>query len=655
MIDTANRTHYFEFGGFRLDATNRILLKGGEHISLTQKSFEILLLLVSNRNRMLKKQEILDEVWSESFVEEANLAQHVYMVRKALKANGCDKDIIETIPKYGYRFNGEVQEGFADSLPSAPVRNSSAVVSAAEHLLHFRVPDTTSTAKSRNRIYLLAGTALAALVLAAGLFALSVYLFDSRPAGNRLADIKAISVLPFEQIGGQADDKLRLGLADTLISRLGNDNTIAVSPTSTVSRFADSGKSPVEIGRELGVDAVLTGTIQRSGPRVRVNVQLVSVDLRAPVWADRIDTDVSDIFRLQDVVSREVASKLSATLDGRPETPDSESQEPVKPESVQAFTKGIYFWNKRTPNNLIRAIDHFSEAVRIDPTFAEAQAMLADTYALAAIYGAKPLKPEEAIGKAKLHADKALAIDGSNSEAYSALAVVAQYEKDAQRALVLLKKAVQVDGANATARMRLAWMYAAEEDLSAAISEMKAAQAADPHSQLINLNLARLLRLNRQTDEALKFGKRAVELDPSTSWTRLILAEIYEQKGMLDESIKELRAVPDSSPEQKTARLLMGRVLAKKGRKKEARKILADVATAKTDEAPAYEIATVYALLGEKREAVNELMKSGEASLLHYLHVKYDYNLDSLRDNPQYPAIVNSSKKAFTDKYDKSS
>ncbi|MCO6512230.1 MAG: tetratricopeptide repeat protein [Aridibacter famidurans] len=661
MINPATRTHYYDFGSFRLDVSNRLLLKDGEHVPLTQKSFEILCFLICNRHRMLKKQEILDEVWSESFVEEANLAQHIYMVRKALRNNGSSAEFIETIPKYGYRFTGEVSESYADS-PSAAesaskdTRSAEASVSAVPAVAAFRVSEKPSArTHSRLRKYvLLAGPAIAVALISTVLTAAAYLYFTRSTSSDRLSGIRSISVLPFEQIGGEKDEKLGLGLADTLISRLGNQDIVSVSPTSTVARYASNGGSPVEIGRELGVDAVLTGTIQRDGDRIRINVQLISIADRAPVWADRIDGEFSDIFRLQDAVSHDVATKLTAMLSGKP-APAATELEKGDPEAIQAFTKGVYFWNKRAGQNLAEAIGHFNDAVRADPTFAAAHAMLADSYALAAIYEVDSIESVEAIRKGKVHAEKALSIDAKTSEAYSALAVIAQYERDAERALTLLKKAIECDGTNAAARMRLAWMYAVDENLEGAIREMKLAQKADPHSQVINLNLARLLRLNRQTDEALEFGKRAVELDPSMTWTRVILAEIYEQKGMLKESIQELRAVPRSAPEQKTARLLMSRVLAKQGNKNEARKILHDVTKDEAALAPSADVASVYALLGEKKEAFKELQRSEEDSLIHYLQLKYDPNLDPLRDNPEYPGILTQSRKNFIENYDKNS
>lgn len=659
MINQPRKSHFYDFGSFRLDVSNRLLLRDGEHVPLTQKSFDILSYLIRNRNRMLRKQELLDEIWNDRYVEEANLAQHIYMVRKALRNNGSTVDYIETIPKFGYRFNANVSESYADARdPEAEQEaGASAIVRTGAQAADIPLIKRESVAGRphrspvpRKRIaFLLTTAALSAMMVTL----VSIYMIrQGSTTGSR--QLTSIAVLPFTQIGGEQDGKLGTGIAETLISRLGNSYSISILPAASAARAGFAGESPIETGRRLGVDAILTGTVQREGNRVRVNVQLVSVQERVPLWADKVDVDYSDIFTLQDQISHQVVEKLASRLGPGVRPPASEQAE-LHNEAIQAFAKGTYFWKKRTGENLKIAIGHLEDAVRLDPEFAEAYALLADSYSLAAVYGVDVLPETEAVEKAREFAARAIAIDPRTSAAYSALAVVANYERDAARAAVHLRKAIALDSGNAVAHLRLAWIYASEEDLEKAIHEMKLAQKADPDSQVINLNLARLLRLNRQTDEALEVGKRAVELDPAMMWTRVILAEIYEQKGMLDESIKELRSVPRSAPEQKTARLLISRVLAKKGNRTEARKILKDLTAADTDSAPAYEVATVYALLGDQKEAVRELQETQEDSLIHYLHLKYDYNLDPLRDNPEYPGILSQSRQKFKDSIDKNS
>ncbi len=665
MIKSVTKFHYVDFGIFRLDLTNRELLKDGEHIALTQKSFEILDFLIQHRGRMLKKEEILDAVWAENYVEEANLAQHIYMVRKVLKDNGDDFTYIETIPKYGYRFVGEITESTVDSsdlqkkLSTNGIHlhsngfdtNGSNGSSNGFHKESSEVlteVNTTPSERIRPKRSLLFPNIIFAIIFSIIIFTFIFFAyFTVSDKQTNLSNIKSISVLPFKQIGGaNKDEKLGLGLADTLISHLSNQDQISILPTTTIANISENDKENlIELGEKLNVDAILTGTIQRENGFVRINVQLISVRDKVSLWTDKFDAEFSDIFSLQDKVSEQLAQKLSIKLNDSPQF-SWNNQYTKNIEAFQQFTLGLSYWNNRTNENLPKAIEHFEKAIAKDDKFAAAYAHLADSYSLVGYYHLENIMPpKDACEQAKIMANKALELNPNLSEAYTALAMVSLYEDKPDDAINLYRKAINIKPDNATAHLRLAWLLTTKDNLDEAINEMRLAQKAEPQSSIINTNLARLLSLNRQTDEALNYCKKAIEIDPSQLITKVILAEIYEQKGLFDKSIKELKSVPENTPEEKTAKILLSRVYAKKGEKTEARKILKDLAKSEdSEESPSYEVATVYAHLGEKDEAVNKLKKAKEDSWLYFLHLKYDYNIDSLRDTPEYPKILSQSK-----------
>lgn len=311
MINTALESRCFEFGSFTLDIADRSLLCDGRQVQITQKSFEILRLLVENQGRILTKQEILDEVWTENFVEESTLTQHVYMVRKALRREGAETEFIETVPKYGYRFKEPVTEQVKPVSPSRrfpkdAARTSVSTSYSISELKTGKGQSNSAEPKRRFRPIVAVGSAAAiSLVLMA--FAL----LPLGRADNGLSDIDSIAVLPFDQIGEPKDERLGLGLADSVIAKLSEAESVPVSPTSTVATYSRDGVPSIDIGRKLGVKAILTGTIQRDGERVRVNVQLVSVERSVPVWTDTFDSRFSDTFSLQDVVSERIAVRLS--------------------------------------------------------------------------------------------------------------------------------------------------------------------------------------------------------------------------------------------------------------------------------------------------------------------------------------------------------
>ncbi len=658
----------YNFGGFSLDVTNCELLKNGDHIALTQKSFEILHFLIQNRFRMLKKEELLEVIWTESFVEEANLAQHIYMIRKVLKDNGGEINYIETIPKYGYRFIGEVTEAISDYPnihTTAPTNNSHvqqngpnennngfSEINGNDDLLKNEIEKNNSPpGTSHKKRSLLIPNILFAIVFAI-ILATFIYLgFISESSVNSdISSVRSISILPFKYIGSEKDEKLELGLADTLISRLSNQDQITFSPTASIANFtnADSINS-IEIGEKLNVDAVLTGTIQKENDFVRVNVQLISVHTKVPLWSDKFDVEFSNIFSLQDKISIQLAKRLSIELKDSPQFAQAPSYAP-NALAKEEFIKGLEYWEKRTGENLPKAAKHFENAIAIDSGYAIAYAYLADTYSLASFYKLNKFIPSDiAIDKSRRMANKALELDPNISEAYTALALVAYNQEEFGEATNLYKEAIRLNPQNATAHLRLSWLLTTKDNLDDAINEMRLAQKANPQSQVINSNLARLLRLNRQTDEALNYCRKAVEIDPSNNWARVILAEIYEQKGELDKSIRELKSVPKNAPEEETAKLLLSRVYAKKGEKKEARRILKDASRTKNKTPlPSYEVATIYTHLGEKKEAVKKLQKAKDDSLIYFLHLKYDYNIDALRDSPEYSEILSESKNKVT-------
>jgi len=317
----------YEFSNFQLDLESAQLIWNGEEIPLAHKSFLILLLLIGNRERVISKEEILSTCWDESHVEETTLIQHIYRIRKALEKDKRNNVYIRTISKKGYRF---VAETTVNTLGCAHQQTSIKNGAAANGNVGFisdEKKDTYNEDISHAESYSLEeqihdgstnhGTtfrkALFGAILAffALLSVFGIYSYYSAPSIAEINHVKSIAVLPFKQIGEGRDDKFGLGIADTIISRLGNQNKIAVSPTSTITWcLMEHGSNPIEIGEKLAVEAVLTGTTQVENGKVRVNLQLISVRKRSPLWTDRLEEEFSDVFSLQDHISKRIAFKL---------------------------------------------------------------------------------------------------------------------------------------------------------------------------------------------------------------------------------------------------------------------------------------------------------------------------------------------------------
>jgi TolB-like protein len=314
---------------------------------------------------------------------------------------------------------------------------------------------------------------------------------ESASAVDEVSRIKSIAVLPFRPIGEEVDkEKLGLGMSDAVIARLSNLRLIAVRPTSSVFRFAESAPvNAVQAGREMGVDSILEGTVQRDGEKVRVSVQLVRVRDGKTLWADSFQEQFSDIFSLQDSISSKVATTLSLNLGERQQQilarhPTSSA------EAFQAYQMGIYFWNKRKKDDLQKAVEYFQRAVEIDPSYAQAHASLADTYSMMAYYRYHD-DFEQMKTKTRAAAERALSLDDSLAEAYIALGIsYAIKNENFAKTQELFERAVELAPYSSIARHRYAWILLMNGKLSEGVLEMRAARENDPLSPATNLPIA---------------------------------------------------------------------------------------------------------------------------------------------------------------------
>src|SRR2546430_4122973 len=316
----------YRFGAFRFDARERLLYRGVDAVPLTPKAAETLHYLLLRHGALIEKSELMESVWPGTFVEEATLAQNVFTLRKLLGDD--DQHMIETVPRRGYRFIAEVSE----------------------------VENEISKPQASRRRWFSVAIAIVALAAIVGIVWIARH-----PATHAAQDMPTIAVLPFHPIGDDQDEYLGVAMADALISRLSNVRGVLVRPTSAVRKFAVS-RDPIAAGRELAVRSVLEGTIQRADETIRVTVQLIDVDRDAPLWSDRFDVHVSDVFSLQDRISDQVARALMINLGGhaRRYTENEDAH--------RDYLRGRYFWNKRTADGYAHAIESFQSAIRKDPS-----------------------------------------------------------------------------------------------------------------------------------------------------------------------------------------------------------------------------------------------------------------------------------------------
>ena len=600
------QAEYYEFGPYRLDARERTLLLDGRSVALTPKALDTLIVLVRNQPKVVSKEELLQTVWPGTFVEEGILAQNILTLRKALQ----NPEWIETVPRRGYRFAIEVTAPVArESVPAPPV---------------------ISRFWPRFSGWWTAGTAIL-IVAAVGVVALRWE--RTRPP------IHSLAVLPLRAID-EEHAHLGLGLADVLINRLGMLPELAVRPTSAVRKFADGvAPDPLAAGRELGVDAVLEGNIQRDGDLMRVTVQLRRVSDGVALWSGKFDQPYQNLFTLEDAIGGQVADGLVLDLTA-PERERLLKRYTQNSEAWQAYIRGRYLWSRRTPEAYRKAIAEFENAARIDPNYALAYAGLADAYALLGSNPNQELPRAEAMEKARAAALKSIALDADLAEAHTALAFILMHydwkcgdaEKEYQRALSL-------NPSYATAHQWRALNLIVTGHADQGLRELKSAQALDPASLIVMADTVQMYVFTGRFSDAEAVGKRALDIDPSFSLARTWLSWTYTGQHRFAEAAAVLG--PDPQTSDVFVLNALAYAYAWEGRESEARLLLKKlVKRAGQEHGLEVAVAGIYASLGDAEGMVPWMEKAfserSGALLLLRLHPQFD----RVREDPRFQRFV---------------
>jgi TolB-like protein/DNA-binding winged helix-turn-helix (wHTH) protein/Flp pilus assembly protein TadD len=669
---------YYDFDNFRLDVEKQKLLKNGEPVLLTHKAFQTLQILVQNFGQTVKKEDIYNELWTDSFVEDANLTQYIYLLRKTLDKNPAGVSYIETVARRGYIFTGEVKKICAppatvevsdenplqsnkfplsqatsaeldDSLKSIPpdeshrwfvenennesLNNGKDEQSKSDHLMAEEPANPVRTKRFSFARLLLAFTVAAAL-------GLIIYFQTEKLAVPTASTINSIAVLPLQPIDDESrKGKLGLGMANAIITRLSRLEKIPVRPTSAIFRFTDEPVSSVaETGRELGVDAVLEGTVQRDGERVRVSLQLVRIVDGKPLWAEMFDEKSADIFALQDSISGRVAQSLALKL--TPQQWKLLEQRPTNnTEALEAYQLGVYFWNSRTKENLQKAVAYFQKAIEIDSKFAESYAMLADTYNMLGYY--RFADGKEMLTKARAAAEKALSLDDSIAEAHIAMAFIQFTPTESEQARRSIERAVELAPYNSTARVRYGWILNRMEKFDEAVVQMKLAQEYDPLSPVSNGALCNILVQRESFADAVKACEKAVELAANTADNRLYLANAYFFNGNTEEAIKQVKIGIESDKNKFSSLGSLGYFYAKLNRRAEAEEILTQLKAEVAKDAMLFnDLALITYTLGKRDESFKYVQKSHEHRVLPVNLVHRDPVWKEIREDPLFVKLL---------------
>jgi TolB-like protein/DNA-binding winged helix-turn-helix (wHTH) protein/Tfp pilus assembly protein PilF len=631
--------HVYEFGPFRLDAAERLLWRDGEVVPLQPKVFDLLLVLVERHGRLLEKDELMKAVWPDTIVEEVNLANNISILRKTLSENG--ERFIETAPKRGYRFVASVREIVEESVGLGRGRQSESL-NVIEEPHSVTANGATAIARitwggsliTRLRSHKRSAVAaMAVLVVAAATIATLIRESLREKSGG---SINSIAVLPFANTDPNTE-YLSDGITESLINSLSQLSQLKVIARTTAFRYKGKDADPRIVGHDLKIDAVLTGKVVQQGDSLIVQVDLVNTSDGAQIWGERYNRKLSDIFTTQEEIARQIYDRLRLRLSGA-ERKQVTKRYTDNIEAYQLYLKGRYYAGKRTEEAYQKAVEHYKQALDLDPNYALAYVGLADAYYIG-LRHPPPSPSEEHIRQSRGAAEKALAIDESLGEAHTSLArILWQHDwnwRDAEREF---KRAIDLDPGNAFAHRIYGYYLASMGQFDQSVAEQKQAQQLDPLSLIINLNVGTVLYFAGETDAALAQIRKTQEMDTNFVETYLHFGMVYPEKGMYAEAIAELnKAAPFSERFASNVISLLGYNYALWGKRDEAIKRLDELKElSKRRHVPARDIAIIYTGLGKKDQAFKWLRQACDERDGMLVYLKFDPLFKSLRTDPRF-------------------
>jgi len=486
------------------------------------------------------------------------------------------------------------------------------------------------------RPIMIAAIAAAALLLVA----LSLYVFRRSPPVDSSADISSLAVLPFTNAEPN-NEYLSDGITESLIENLSQLPDLKVKSSSTVFHYKGRNADAKQIGRELGVHALLSGTVAQRGDELAVSVELIDVRDDSHIWGERYSRKVSEVVALPQQISRDVLLKLRARADGMDHAQITRNYSPDS-EAYRLYLQGRYNWNKRTVDGLRKGIDFFGQAIMRDQDYGLAYAGLADCYLLLNVYNVT--SAADSFPKAENAANRAMSINPNLAEAHTALGFVTyRYHLKWAEAEQHFKKAISLNPSYATAHQWYGSYLAASGRLNEAVAETKTAHELEPFSMTIYSDYIRTLYYAGQLDQAHREVLKMREMDPNFARAFYELGLVLEEQGKLEEAIAMFRTGLKSAPNDIFGLTALGHAQARAGRKKEAERVISRLQElSKQQYVSPYQTAVIYAGLDNRKMALDELEKSRAERFNWLPFVQVDPVFKSLRSDPRFIELAKS-------------
>lgn len=630
----------YEFDGFRLDVDDKTLWRGKEKIPLPLKAMEMLTLLVENRGRTVTKEEILETLWQDTFVDENNLAVTVSSLRKVFGESKNENRFIETVPRRGYRF-------VADA-----VETRGSLILEKQTITEITIEKEEIAKKNLSqKIGILA--ALGIFVLITGGI-LAYWMLKpvpqqtvSEPEKTVVPASLTVAVLPFRNLTqDEKDEFLCLGLTDAVISKLASINKISVRSTSAVLPLGDS-PTPQLVSEKLQVQNVVEGTFQRIKNRLRITVQLVHLPGNQVVWAKSIEEDDSDLLKIQETISDQIANSLLPNLSqdekmllARNETKDDEA--------FALYLKGQYYLTKRSGYELQTALNFFQQAKAKDSNFSLAYIGIARVYLIMGDSGWGLISPREAVEKSRPELEKGLQLNPNSAEAVSMLGTIQlNFDWDINKAEQTLQQAIKLNQNLSTPHHQLAWLRIAQENYADAEIEFQTAQRLEPSSSILHTEQGYPAFFAKNYAEAEKKFRAGLEFDPNSVPARFNLWRVLLHQKKNEEAMSEIGRI--EAVIGKNVPLLLvckARTLHQFGKAAEAENIYLSLKDNKTV-SPLF-MAILTAELGKIDESFAFLEKSLAERNDYLLHLVHAPEFENLKSDGRFKEIAQKIGSGFT-------
>jgi TolB-like protein/DNA-binding winged helix-turn-helix (wHTH) protein/Tfp pilus assembly protein PilF len=613
------------FGVFEFDHRTGELRKHGLRIKLQGQPIHVLSMLLEHPGEVVTREELQKRLWpADTFVDfEHSVNAAIKRLRAALGDSADAPRFVETLARRGYRFIAPLSQSpmsqGVDEIPQP----------AAE---------TPKPAARRRSAFLVAAAVVFALLAVIGPNA--VGLRDVLRGRGASTPIRSMAVLPLVNLSGDPEqDYFVDGMTDAVRQHLEGIGALRVISRTSSMHYRGSSKRLPEIAQELNVDAVVDGSVLRSGDQVRITVELVQAATDRRLWGSSFNGDLKDIFGLQSTIARSIAEEVRVTLTPRDRARLARAG-PSNPDAYLAYSKGRFFWNKRTEEDLKKAVGQFQQAIEKDPNYALAYDGLADSWVGLGWYSY--LSPAETFPHAKVAVTKALSLDDSLAEAHTSLAFVSlYYDRDWTKAEREFQRALELNPNYANGHHWYGEFLSLVGRHDKAIAESERARELDPLSSIINAWVGSRYFFARRYDSAIEQYRNAVEMDPNFVPAHLVLGQAYEQKGMLQEAIAELDRAVGLSGGSPVYRASLAHACGLAGRRPQALKLLEDLKkTAERRFVSSYDLALAHLGIGEKATALTLLGQAIEERSPRVAFLGVEPRFDTLRADERFRKLI---------------